>query len=119
MSDEEIKALQEELAAAHLRANALAFENVSLCGQLRKHQSYVKTLETENSELRDRVLRVTNRFGRDETIGFELSVQHFYWFETKDREEFIREAVLDAMAKLLRHASGAAHLDTLRRKAGL
>lgn len=108
--------IEEKLLKSERLVKDLQIQVSTLSEVINKQDSYVKTLECENVDLRNRILLVDKvRHGRDR-VSIELDVQQFMMLNGKERDGYVTEAVIDAVRYLLNHATRTAHLETLRRK---
>ncbi len=117
---EKLAAALTEIERLQGRVWILKNECDSLRSALEREQEFSKTVGAENTELRNRILRVSSTAGPmgTETLYVAFDVQRFFSFKGPERDEFVRDAVIDGIHKLLRAASREAHLETLRKKVG-
>lgn len=95
--EEQIGKLQNQLAVSENRALALQ-------GCLDRSRAECEKLGNEANEMRRRVLRVDAARDSGERLSITLDVGQFFFLPARDRERYVRVAVVDAMRNILHSA---------------
>lgn len=110
--------IEEQLAAERKLVANLQMQLDTLTQVLKKQDAYVVSLEADNCRLQNRILSVERIRGlHGDRVQFDMNVQQFMSWDPPERDDFIREAVIDAITNVLRHATRETRLQSLRARA--